>query len=292
VPRASWDRTVSLLERVDRAIAPEGSTRALGLLRILLVLVLWSRWANEVLLMRDLAAPRLALSVAFFLCTSWLLIGLWTRAAAIATAAVVCGIVFGFGRMGGVEDWTHHHTTLLAYASVGLALTPCGRSFSLDRWREVRASERAGRPPPPERGSLFGATLLGALVSTVYFWSALDKTSVAFLSGARLEQVFIHLYTGSDGAPAGSTRPLFAAAAWIVVLTEYALAFGLWVRRLRRWLIPVGLALHGLFYVLIPVSTFTVSMWVLYLVFLDPDAVHRAIDRLLGHAPQGGGRSQ
>lgn len=271
---------MTLLDRVDRAIAPEGSTRALGLLRIVLVLVLWSRWADELLLIRDLSPPRLALSAAFFLTTPWLLVGLWTRAAAVAVAAVVCAMVFGFGRWGGVEPWVHHHTTLLAYAMVGLALTPCGRSFSLDRWRELRAAERQGRAPAPERGAMWGATLLGLLVSTLYFWSAYDKSTGAFLSGARLEQIFVDMYVGSDGAPPPSARPLFGLAAVLVVVTEYVLAFGLWVRRLQPVLIPVGLVLHGLFYVMIPVSTFSVSMWALYLVFLDPEAVHRVTERL------------
>lgn len=271
---------------LDRILLREGSTRAVALMRILLVFVVWSRWANEVLLLRDLSAPRLALTVAFFTITAWMAVGLYTEVAKWAFAGLVCTIVFGFGVYGGLEDWAHHHTTMLANAAVFLAFTPCGRSLSLDRWRAVRAAEAAGQPPPPERGPLWGVTLLGLLVSSLYFWSAFDKTTCAFLSGQRLEQIFVELYTGSDWSPPTGAGLGFGVAGTLVVLLEYTLAFGLWVPRLRRVLIPAGLLLHGVFYALIPVYTFTVSMWTLYLAFVDPDALHDALDRLLGHPPR------
>ena len=50
----------------------------------------------------------------------------------------------------------------------------------------------------------------------------------------------------------------------------------------RRWLILPGMALHGLFYVLMPVDTFSLTMWLLYLAYIDTDAVERVIERLGG----------
>lgn len=266
----------------DRLLTFEGSTRVVGLLRIGLVLLAWSRWANELQPFRDSSVPRIAIGIAFYVSTCWMLVGWWSRLATAGAALVVASMIYGFGQFGGVSAWSSHHQTLLVNAFLLLALTPNGRSLSLDRWLEVRAAEREGRPAAPERGPLWGQILLSVQVSTLYFWSAVDKTSVAFLSGTRLEQIFTEYYASSDWSPPGWARLGFPAAAVTVVCLEYVLAFGLWNRRLRRVLIPVGLLLHGVFYVLIDVATFTLTMWLLYLTFLDPDAVHRVIDQLVG----------
>ena len=98
----------------------------------------------------------------------------------------------------GREPWTHHHTYLLAVAALLIALTPCGRSYSVDRYLAVMRAGHAGLPPPAERGNLWGLRLIVVQLSVLYFFSAFDKTSYAFLSGARLEQIFLWYYAGSD----------------------------------------------------------------------------------------------
>jgi hypothetical protein len=264
------------------AMEREGSTRAMALVRIGLVLLAWSRWANELLPFRDLTPDRLLLSLAFFVTTAWMLVGWHGRAATASAAAVISAIVFWFGRVQGVEDWVHHHTTLIAYAFVFVALTPNSTSLSVDRWLAVRRARRLGLPPPPERGPLWATHLLALQLSTVYFWSAWDKTSMGFLSGFRLEQIFIEVWWVSDWWPPSSVRAAFAVAAVSVVLLEYFLAFALWVRRWHWLLVPLGMALHAAFYICIPVNTFSLTMGLLYLAYLDPDEVHRIIDDLLG----------
>jgi hypothetical protein len=70
--------------------------------------------------------------------------------------------------------------------------------------------------------------------------------------------------------------------AWVVLLLEYALAFGMPFEATRRWLIVPGLTLHALFYILLPVGTYSMTMWLLYLAYLNADHVHEVIDRLQG----------
>jgi hypothetical protein len=89
-------------------------------------------------------------------------------------------------------------------------------------------------------------------------------------------------YSGSSVVDEGLLGVLFAAVAWVTVLLEFALAFGLHFRRSRRWLVLPGLALHASFYTLLNVNTFSVTMMLLYLAFYDPDDVHRVLDRLQG----------
>ena len=50
----------------------------------------------------------------------------------------------------------------------------------------------------------------------------------------------------------------------------------------RRWLVNPGLLLHAGFYVLLPIVTFSATMFVLYLAYFDADTIHSVIDRLSG----------
>lgn len=132
--------------------------------------------------------------------------------------------------------------------------------------------------------------LLALQAASVYFWTALNKCNAGFLSGARLSHYVMSFYTGSSPIDHGALHALFVLVAWATVALEFSLAFGLFFERSRRWLVVPGLLLHGTFYALLSVLTFTVTMWTLYLAFLDPDAVHRALDRLQGRRPPGGAR--
>lgn len=264
------------MSRLLKAMEVEGSTRAIGLLRIGLALLLWACWANELMPYRW-QEPRYWLAgAAFYLGTTAMLVGFWTRISTAFTAVVVGVLVFGFGYYDGQHAWIHHHTHLLAHATILLALTPCGRSFSLDRWLARRRGWVA-----PEVGPLWAVPLLALQASAVYFFSAIDKTTLRFLSGDHLRGIVAVYYTGSDPIDLPGFDVLLVLASVGVVALEYVLPFALFVPRLRRWAVPVGLVLHGLFYVLLPVGTFSLTMIVLYLAYLDPSAVHRAIDRLL-----------
>ena len=94
---------------------------------------------------------------------------------------------------------------------------------------------------------------------------------------------FIWSYTGRVLEPLISLGMILPALAIAVVVVEYALAFAIFVRRWQAIVLPVGLALHAAFYVLLPVNTYSATVMVLYLALLDPDAVHRFLDRIQGH---------
>ena len=74
---------------------------------------------------------------------------------------------------------------------------------------------------------------------------------------------------------------ILAVLSIIVVVVEYFLAFAIFVRRWQAFVLPLGLALHAAFYVLLPVNTYSATVMVLYLALLDPDAVHRFLDRMI-----------
>lgn len=266
---------------IGRAVAhvvdAEGSTRAVALLRVLLPLVAWARCGRELLLFQHVDAPdRLAIAISFFLSTTLMLVG-WRSRLTSAWAGVSVLLFYGYlGALAGVFDTPRlygHHTYLLGVSMVLLALTDCGRSYSLDRWLAVRRGDA-----PPERGSLWGARLIGLQISAMYVWTAYDKMTVEWLRGDRVTEILLFLYSMSEPIPGSAVlSPIVAVG---TVALELALAVGLWHSRARRWLIPAGLAFHALIYVGLSVQTFSVLMFGLYLVFLDPEAVHETLDRL------------
>ena len=166
----------NLWTRLDRWMQQEGSTRPIAILRIVAVGILWTKWGHVGALHRVYPDVELSLfAVAFYVFSGLLLIGYKTR-----TAAILCAILlfYGFHILGverGDRDlWVHHHTNLLKYLFWLLALTPCGRSFSVDRMLEVRAARMAGAEPRPETAPLIGQRLIAIHESICKIFSRLS----------------------------------------------------------------------------------------------------------------------
>lgn len=274
---------MSLLQRFLSLAQLEGSTRSVGIMRISLVLLLWSRLGFGVRPIRDLGNPeQLALSVLFYASTCALLVGWRSRLASAGTALSMLLVYYWFGHVRDVEPWTHHHVYVLVICSVLLAFTPSGGSYSVDRWLEVRRAEREGRPIPPERGDVWGLNLFRLQLTALYFWTAYDKTSWAFLSGERMDAIFHTLYLGSDMITGWWWTGFLLASSVGTVVLEYALAFLPWHPRARTPILLIGLVFHGMLYYLLPVATFSATMFMMYLAWYPPDAVHDLLDRLQG----------
>jgi hypothetical protein len=271
------------------ALDTEGSTRSSALLRIGLALLVFARYGSEFLLFRHPEPERLAFAMAFFFCTTAMACGLWSRVSTGATGVLLLTMFYYRGIHLGYDPWVSHHSYLLACATVLCALTPCGRSYSLDRWFALRRAERAGDSLPAERGNLWGLRLLALQVSLVYLYTAWDKTNLAFLSGDRLQHYAHWYYLGSDPPSWPGFAASAAIAACLTVALEYALAGGMLFVRTRRWLVVPGLLLHAAFYVLLPVRTFSATIVLLYLAYFDAGSVHRVIDRLQGVGTRTGG---
>ena len=250
------------------------STRSVGLIRIGLVLLIWSRWAGELIFCRDIRPSAILLNSAFFLLTGLMCVGLWTRVSSMGTA-ILLSIRFITH-----QPSQHHHTFLLIISTLFIVLTPCGRSYSLDRWLALRRALKSGVPSPPETGNLWGLRLIAIQLSMVYFWTAYAKLYWGFLSGARMEFLVYNYYAGYDYASIPGFSALCFIAAITTVILEFSLAFGLYIPKLRKYLMPVGIILHILFYVLLPIRTFTLTMILLYLAFIPAASIHRFIDSM------------
>jgi hypothetical protein len=270
---------VPLRRLTDAVLAPfarEGSTRSLALLRVAFGLLAWARFGDAFLPLRCPEPDRLAASALFYLGSTGMVLGLASRT---ATVAAFSAIAYGIWGVGG--DFDHHHTKLMAFVIGILAFAETGRSLSLDRWF-------AGDAAPPERAPTWPLLALGLFVASVYFWTAYDKTEPAYVTGVRLQQIFLETWWQSQFTSNPWIDALSAAAGSATVALEYALAAALLVPAGRRYAVPVGLALHTAFYLLLPVSTFTLEMVAVYLAFVDPEAIHRAVDALVGGPTPGG----
>ncbi len=268
----------------DWAFRTVGSSRPVALMRIGLAFLLWSRWADEV---APHYAPNLLrppLAAAFIIATVLMAVGLWTRLAVAATAAVTFAMYFYGALRPAQSSWAGHHSYLLAAVVLLCVFTPCERSFSVDRWLAVRRARRSGAALPPESGNLFGQRLIAIQLSLVYFWGAVEKSHWGYLNGARMEQILMHVYFGSKYPEWPGFHEICVAAGIGTVLLEYALAFGLFFPRPRRWLLPLGALFHVMLYFTVPVSTFSATVILLYLAYLDPDEVHRRIDEVMAPA--------
>ena len=250
------------------------STRSVGLIRIGLVLIIWSEWAGELILCRDIRLGAILLNSAFFLLTGLMCVGLWTRVSSMGTAIII-SIMFNIH-----QSFKHHHTFLLVVSTFFTALTSCGRSYSLDRWLALRRALKSGLPPPLEVGNLWGLRLIAIQLSMVYFWTAYEKLYWGFLSGDRMELLVYNYYAGYDYASIPGFSALCCIVAITTVMLEFLLAFGLYIPKLRKYLMPVGIVLHILFYVLLPIRTFTLMVILLYLAFIPAASVHRFIDNM------------
>ena len=268
---------------VTAATEMHGSTRSVGLLRLCWGLILWARWADELLPFRRIEYDHWALSVCFFVGTTGMVVGFYSRLSSLIAGLTTMTMVFVVGHKMGVEPWTHHHTTFLAVVTLALALTPCGRSFSLDRWIAQRRADRSGESWPREWGNVWASRLIGLQLSAIYFWGAVDKTRWAYLGGDRLEQPLMYLYFGSD-YPGEWFQWAALGMAFTTVTLEYCLAVGLWLQRTQKPLMIYGLLFHAGLYYFLPVTIFSIASMVAYLAYLRPQQVHDAIDRMVGVA--------
>lgn len=263
----------------------EGSTRAVGLLRIALAAIVLARYGREVGLFAADSAGSVFLAGYVYVLAAMMFVGLYTRVVTtlLAITLVVMYVVFGFGL--GRSGWNHHHAYILMISVVFLTFTPCDRSYSLDRYLAVRRAEAEGLQLPAEYGRLWATRLIGLQMSALYFWTAVDKTDWAFLSGQRLEQILVWHYSGRPLEDVVLWGPFLVAASVTVVVVEYLLPVAIHMRRWQPLAVPVAIAMHAVFYMFLPVLTYSITMIALYLVVVDPAAVHRFTERMQGHAP-------
>jgi hypothetical protein len=252
-------------------------------MRIAIALMVWARFADRFVLSPGMDAMQAGLALCFYVSSLMMLVGKWSRGSAAVCATV---LLYGYHYRGpylGIAGWGSNNIKLLALTVAILALTPCGRAYSLDRWKALRLATRGSVAPPDESIPLWSTRLLAALLCSVYASTFIAKTTIPYLSGSRLEAIFALHYTGSDyldGTLWAATMQIGAVGVWLL---EGLLVFGLLVGPLRKPLMLAGAAMHLSFYALFRVFAFSTNVIMLYWAFVPTSTVARAIDDQCGY---------
>lgn len=265
---------------VSGLVDARGSTRALALVRMFFIGLLWLRYVLGFAWFDYVGDPaKFALVVAFYLASVTAFVGFRTRLS-MATVAIVLTI-FRYHYQLDLGEGPDIHLGPWQVC-VLLALTPCGHSLSVDRWLAVRAAEAKGDPIPSEEAPLWSVALLKAQMSSMYLFAAIDKLGHDWFSGFRLERIFVRFW-GTSESLVGNTfiHGMSVVTAYATTLLEFALAIGLWIPRVRGPLILAGVGLHLSFFFFLALWPLSARMILLYLIFLDPKSVHDFIERLV-----------
>jgi hypothetical protein len=216
----------------------------------------------------DLADSELAVGLvigAVSVASLFLMAGLFTRLAAVV---VFVGLIslerrnpFVFNSGDG----------LLKVIAFYMLLAPAGASLSLDRWRRARDAfwEFPLRAP-------WALRLMQVQLSVLYLatvWTKLSGTAwndgTAISYAARLEDL-----TRFELPDWITTSELIVnLMTYGTLAAEAAIGILVWNRRLRPWVLGLGVFLHLAIDVTMRVGFFSYGLFVLYIAFLPPEAV-------------------
>ena len=179
---------------------------------------------------------------------------------------------------------------LLLTFGFNLMLSPCGAAYSVDAWLESR---RRGTPASPLIVP-WALRLIQLQVAIVYMGAAILKAGGAlWLNGSALHYVLNNTEVTRFDVSFLTQYPLLInVMTYSALAMEFSLAFFLWFRACRPFVLYIGLMLHVGILITINIPCFGELMWIGYLAFLTPpefDGLLRAIDvrRLLRKAEAG-----
>jgi hypothetical protein len=210
----------------------------------------------------------------------WMFIAVWCVAALLfaagwktRVAGAVLVLVTGYTLLLDQQTYSNH-LYLLVLVLLLLTISDSGAAWSLDARGPAPRREVAGWP----------VLLLKIQVSLVYLFSALAKITPQYLAGEILTQSLKQ--EGWSALPAAlRTQPAVGVLAVASIVVELFIAFGLWSRRVRPLAIVTGIGFHLLILAVVDSSRlslaiFALSMFAVYLLFVDADLRGRLTRRL------------
>lgn len=267
-----------------------GSTRSSAIIRIGLPLLIWYRY--DLGPKHGIPSYGVGWAIIFYASLLGMFFGIFSRLSTLLAGLITLAAYYYLWYVNNQTEWAHHHTYLLSFTTFLLALAPCGKSYSVDRWLAVRKAVKRGLAPPPEEGNLFALRLIALQMVLLYFFAFWDKMFVAgkneiffnFLNGSRLEQIFMTHYWGSGFQVAPWMTAIGASMAITVTIIELFLPL-LLVERYQKWLVVPGIGLHIAFYVLLPLQTYSLTCILLYFAIFNANKVHAWIEFLAPPPP-------
>ncbi|MCG8587185.1 MAG: DCC1-like thiol-disulfide oxidoreductase family protein [Pirellulales bacterium] len=214
------------------------------------------------------------LEVMLMFAAAFFAVGLFTRASGLFIAVVYLYFFL-------LSQFNYrHHIQVLVTVFLVLALSKCSDHYSIDAYLRGPAHPRPKRPILPVR-------LIQVMVTILYFFSTSMKLNEGWFTG-KVMYVYYHqgslagdivdwadsLFMNAAWAPYHEDfwRAVGFGLAWFTILVEGFLVLGLWFRRTRPWAIWFGFVLHLGIDMTMRVNSFSIQMWVLYILFIQPQS--------------------
>jgi hypothetical protein len=227
-------------QRLEAVLTAEVSSRSLGLLRIFAALSIWVEFASPWVIHRmDDYIGTGVFSWGVLIPIWFVIFGFKTRWAATIVALSFAALHLYYGLHVGVEKLVYPVQEF--QVAVLLAVTPCGRSLSVDRALEVRRARREQRPAAPETVPWWLLELFILQTATIYFWAAIQGCDATWLDGTTLELYIMQWY---GNAEIFVLHPNFhdfvVGLAWTATVLEFVIAFGLLIRPARPYIVWIA----------------------------------------------------
>lgn len=190
----------------------------------------------------------------------------------ISTKASLLLVLFYQGLLRSFGHFNHDEM-LAVYCLVVLAFTPCGEAFSVDGWLAKTKRER------PAFAYAYPILLMQLLVAWTYFSSAIIKLRVAGLKYLSVDNLpALAIFHSLDNLHDTSFHLAFRLpefktylpfAVGLVLLWELLFPLAVFWRRLRWWILGVGIAFH--ISTLFLMNIFFPHHLAMYLIFVNWD---------------------
>lgn len=188
--------------------------------------------------------------ILFYVSTISMLAGYKSRLASITTS-LGCFVMYAYE--------PHHHTFILAAVIFLLGVAECGCNLSVDSLNKKK----------PKSVPYWPVILICAQMSAVYFWGAVDKLSFDFTSGARLESLFWTYWYGNTFEITPIIKSIVLFFSYSTIILELALAIGLWFKCVQLPLMVMGIIMHFLMHLWLPIGPFSlIVMWIYFLHYI------------------------
>ena len=167
-----------------------------------------------------------------------------------------------------------HHVSVLMWISIVLCLSPCSDHYSFDAWRRVG--------PAPKR-PITSLRMLQVLTATVYFSTTFGKLNGGWVDGQMMTMMVDEGHLTGPATPwvIAVVSPAFLG--FLTLFVEGFLVFALWFPATRRLGIWLGVLFHLGIDTMMPVTTFSYQMWLLYISFIDPTPGQTRVSVPSGH---------
>jgi hypothetical protein len=163
---------------------------------------------------------------------------------------------------------------LLRELAFFVMLMPAGETWSLDARRRLRGGG-VERPRAP-----WGLRLVQMQVSAIYLFSVWAKVRGTTWNDGTAVGIALQLQDLQRFAvPASVSTSLLVSAilTYSSLAVEASLAFGLWLPRLRYWVMAAGVGLHLGIEASLLIGWFSLAIVSSYLVFVPPEHLRRAV---------------